>query len=57
MFVEEVAVLDSTMECGRLPHKLPICGLFEQLDKEKAEAVFELYYVVGIIIMKLLGKF
>ncbi|BAT99438.1 hypothetical protein LR48_Vigan284s000100 [Vigna angularis] len=44
MFVEAVTLLDSMMECGHLAHlesyKLLICGLFEQMDKEKAEAVF-----------------
>ena len=44
MFGEAVTLLDSMMECSHLAHlesyKLLICGLFEQMNKEKAEAVF-----------------
>ncbi|RZC28094.1 Pentatricopeptide repeat-containing protein [Glycine soja] len=44
MFGEAVTLLDSMMECSHLAHlesyKLLICGMFEQMNKEKAEAVF-----------------
>ncbi|KAK7407187.1 hypothetical protein VNO78_08889 [Psophocarpus tetragonolobus] len=44
MFGEAVTLLDSMMECSHLAHlescKLLICGLFEQKNTEKAEAIF-----------------